>query len=143
MIHDRTDVFVLQSPPVPWRSILKSAPFWAILVAHMGQNYGYETLMTELPTFMKQVLHFNIKAVSTTRISLCTYITPIRTYCNILLLFYTHETRAQTQVQAGCTTVQSGFFLSFCLFFFFLSSVHSEQTGRVCTRNAFVENRNV
>lgn len=57
-------VFIFQSPPVPWRSILKSAPFWAILVAHMGQNYGYETLMTELPTFMKQVLHFNIKAVS-------------------------------------------------------------------------------
>lgn len=56
--------FIFQSPPVPWRSILKSAPFWAILVAHMGQNYGYETLMTELPTFMKQVLHFNIKAVS-------------------------------------------------------------------------------
>ncbi|KAL1140617.1 hypothetical protein AAG570_000547 [Ranatra chinensis] len=49
------------SPPVPWRSILKSMPFWAILVAHIGQNYGYETLMTELPTFMKQVLRFNIK----------------------------------------------------------------------------------
>lgn len=57
-------IVLFQSPPVPWRSILKSAPFWAILVAHMGQNYGYETLMTELPTFMKQVLHFNIKAVS-------------------------------------------------------------------------------
>lgn len=52
----------VSSPPVPWRKILKSAPFWAILVAHIGQNYGYETLMTELPTFMKQVLHFNIKA---------------------------------------------------------------------------------
>lgn len=30
----------------------------------MGQNYGYETLMTELPTFMKQILHFDIKSVS-------------------------------------------------------------------------------
>ncbi|KAK0165954.1 hypothetical protein PV328_004426 [Microctonus aethiopoides] len=49
------------SPPVPWKSILTSLPFWAILIAHMGQNYGYETLMTELPTFMKQILHFNIK----------------------------------------------------------------------------------
>ena len=29
----------------------------------MGQNYGYETLMTELPTFMKQILHFDIKQV--------------------------------------------------------------------------------
>lgn len=39
-------------------------PFWAILLAHMGHNYGYETLMTELPTYMKQVLHFNLKDVS-------------------------------------------------------------------------------
>lgn len=51
----------ISSPPVPWISILTSLPFWAILISHMGQNYGYETLMTELPTFMKQVLHFNIK----------------------------------------------------------------------------------
>ncbi|XP_052131914.1 putative inorganic phosphate cotransporter [Frankliniella occidentalis] len=51
----------VSSPPIPWVSILKSMPFWAILMAHIGQNYGYETLMTELPTFMKQVLHFDIK----------------------------------------------------------------------------------
>ncbi|XP_018320987.1 putative inorganic phosphate cotransporter [Agrilus planipennis] len=49
------------TPPVPWKSIVTSLPFWAILIAHMGHNYGYETLMTELPTYMKQVLHFNIK----------------------------------------------------------------------------------
>ncbi|KAJ8865877.1 hypothetical protein PR048_033400 [Dryococelus australis] len=51
----------VSSPRVPWTSIAKSVPFWAILIAHMGQNYGYETLMTELPTFMKQILHFDIK----------------------------------------------------------------------------------
>ncbi|XP_067010645.2 putative inorganic phosphate cotransporter isoform X2 [Anabrus simplex] len=51
----------VSSPPVPWKSILKSLPFWSILIAHIGQNYGYETLMTELPTFMKQVLLFDIK----------------------------------------------------------------------------------
>ncbi|KAG7198816.1 hypothetical protein KM043_001788 [Ampulex compressa] len=49
------------SPPVPWKSIVTSLPFWAILIAHMGQNYGYETLMTKLPTYMKQILHFDIK----------------------------------------------------------------------------------
>ncbi|XP_030023831.1 putative inorganic phosphate cotransporter isoform X1 [Manduca sexta] len=49
------------SPPIPWSKILLSMPFWAIMFAHMGQNYGYETLMTELPTFMRQVLHFSIK----------------------------------------------------------------------------------
>lgn len=52
-----------QSPPVPYWSIAKSLPFYAILFAHMGQNYGYETLMTELPTYMKQVLRFSLKEV--------------------------------------------------------------------------------
>lgn len=37
-------------------------PFYAILLAHMGHNYGYETLMTELPTYMKQVLRFSLKS---------------------------------------------------------------------------------
>ncbi|KAG4066669.1 hypothetical protein HA402_007305 [Bradysia odoriphaga] len=49
------------SPPVPFKAILTSLPFYAILLAHMGQNYGYETLMTELPTYMKQVLRFSLK----------------------------------------------------------------------------------
>lgn len=29
----------------------------------MAQNYGYEFLMTELPTYMKQILRFSIKEV--------------------------------------------------------------------------------
>jgi len=41
---------------------MKSLPFYAILFAHMGHNYGYETLMTELPTYMKQVLRFSLKS---------------------------------------------------------------------------------
>jgi hypothetical protein len=53
-----------QSPPIPYKAIMTSLPFFAILIAHMGQNYGYETLMTELPTYMKQVLRFSIKEVS-------------------------------------------------------------------------------
>lgn len=52
-------------PPIPWKSISRSLPFYAILLAHLGQNYGYETLMTELPTYMKQVLRFSIKANGT------------------------------------------------------------------------------
>uniref|UniRef100_A0A336KZ27 CSON013570 protein n=1 Tax=Culicoides sonorensis TaxID=179676 RepID=A0A336KZ27_CULSO len=56
-------VLTQQSPPIPYKSIALSLPFYAILFAHMGQNYGYETLMTELPTYMKQVLRFSLKAV--------------------------------------------------------------------------------
>ncbi|CAG9824281.1 unnamed protein product [Phaedon cochleariae] len=52
----------LPVPPIPWVSILKSLPFYAILLAHMGHNYGYETLMTELPTYMKQIHHFSLKS---------------------------------------------------------------------------------
>ncbi|KRF97475.1 uncharacterized protein Dwil_GK10727, isoform B [Drosophila willistoni] len=53
---------VIKSPPIPFKAIAKSLPFYAILLAHMGHNYGYETLMTELPTYMKQVLRFSLKS---------------------------------------------------------------------------------
>ncbi|KAM7341817.1 putative inorganic phosphate cotransporter protein picot isoform 1-T1 [Cochliomyia hominivorax] len=52
----------IKIPPIPFKAIAKSLPFYAILFAHMGHNYGYETLMTELPTYMKQVLRFSIKS---------------------------------------------------------------------------------
>lgn len=47
---------------VPWRSVLTSVPVWALVVTHMAQNWGFYTLLTELPTYMKNILHFNIKA---------------------------------------------------------------------------------
>ncbi|KAL7745265.1 hypothetical protein ACLKA6_008309 [Drosophila palustris] len=46
----------------PWVSILSSLPFWGILIAHCGHNYGYETLMTELPTYMAMVMDVELKA---------------------------------------------------------------------------------
>jgi len=48
--------------PIPWLSILTSIHFWAILVAHVGQNWGFYVLLTELPTYMKTVLHFDLKS---------------------------------------------------------------------------------
>ncbi|XP_037294468.1 putative inorganic phosphate cotransporter [Manduca sexta] len=47
--------------PTPWRSILTSLPFYAILLAHCGQNLGFWMLLTELPSYMKNVLHVDIK----------------------------------------------------------------------------------
>ncbi|XP_026734517.1 putative inorganic phosphate cotransporter [Trichoplusia ni] len=47
--------------PTPWKGILTSLPFWAILLAHCGQNLGFWTLLTELPSYMKYVLDVNIK----------------------------------------------------------------------------------
>jgi ACS family sodium-dependent inorganic phosphate cotransporter-like MFS transporter 5 len=50
--------------PTPWAKILTSCPVWAILVAHCGQNWGFWTLMTEIPTYMDKVMSFEIKSNS-------------------------------------------------------------------------------
>lgn len=47
--------------PVPWKKVLTSMPFWAILIAHTCNNWGWYMLLIELPFYMKQVLKFNIK----------------------------------------------------------------------------------
>eukprot|EP00088_Acartia_fossae_P010328 TRINITY_DN15141_c0_g1_i3.p1 TRINITY_DN15141_c0_g1~~TRINITY_DN15141_c0_g1_i3.p1 ORF type:complete len:555 (+),score=53.77 TRINITY_DN15141_c0_g1_i3:130-1794(+) len=50
-----------EAPPVPWRHILTSVPMWALVFTHIAQNWGFYTLLTELPTYMKNILHFDIK----------------------------------------------------------------------------------
>ncbi|XP_041107980.1 sialin isoform X3 [Polyodon spathula] len=46
---------------IPWGSMLKSFPVWAIVVAHFSYNWTFYTLLTLLPTFMDTVLGFNIQ----------------------------------------------------------------------------------
>lgn len=48
---------------MPWRQILLSGPVWAIILTHVASIYGFFTVVNQLPTFMKKVLHFNIKQV--------------------------------------------------------------------------------
>lgn len=48
----------------PWKEIWTSLPMWAILISHCGQNWGFWTLMTEIPSYMGHVMNFNIKANS-------------------------------------------------------------------------------
>lgn len=55
----------IKIPPIPIKSIAKSLPFYAILLAHMGHNYGYETLLTQLPSYMNQVLKYSLKRNAT------------------------------------------------------------------------------
>ncbi|CAK9823013.1 Putative inorganic phosphate cotransporter [Anthophora retusa] len=47
---------------VPWREILRSKPFMAILIAHFCSNFGWYMLLIELPTFMSQILKFDISS---------------------------------------------------------------------------------
>ncbi|KAG2467242.1 S17A5 protein, partial [Polypterus senegalus] len=46
---------------IPWGSILKSVPLWAIVMAHFSYNWSFYTLLTLLPTYMKNILGFNIQ----------------------------------------------------------------------------------
>ncbi|ESO85642.1 hypothetical protein LOTGIDRAFT_155133 [Lottia gigantea] len=47
--------------PTPWRSIVSSKPVWAIIVCHFCINYGNYMIGTQLPTYMKEVLKFDIQ----------------------------------------------------------------------------------
>ncbi|XP_052864741.1 sialin [Anopheles cruzii] len=46
---------------VPWKSIITSAPVWAIILTHGASVFGFFTVVNQLPTYMKNILHFNIK----------------------------------------------------------------------------------
>ncbi|XP_023310014.1 sialin [Anoplophora glabripennis] len=46
---------------MPWRAVLTSMPVWAITVSHFSENWGFYTQLTQLPTFMKHVLEFDLE----------------------------------------------------------------------------------
>ncbi|XP_030380952.1 putative inorganic phosphate cotransporter [Scaptodrosophila lebanonensis] len=47
---------------IPWRSLLCSVPLWAILLTQCGQGWAFYTQLTELPTYMSNILHFDIQS---------------------------------------------------------------------------------
>lgn len=55
---------VRQRRRTPWRQMLTSVPFISLIIVHGGQNWGYWTLLTKIPVYMKYILGFDIKTVS-------------------------------------------------------------------------------
>ena len=55
--------YLLQNIDTPWRSILTSLPVWAIVAAHFSENWGFYTWLTQLPSFMNDVLKFDMYKV--------------------------------------------------------------------------------
>lgn len=49
-------------PKTPWLEILKSKSFWGLVLAHSTSNFGTYLFLTQLPTYMKEVLKFDIKS---------------------------------------------------------------------------------
>lgn len=37
----------------PWKSFITSGAVWAIIVSHFSENWGFYTLLTQLPKFLK------------------------------------------------------------------------------------------
>ncbi|XP_075973406.1 putative inorganic phosphate cotransporter [Anticarsia gemmatalis] len=48
--------------PIPWKALLRSVPLWSLIIAGIGHDWGYFTMVTDLPKYMTDVLKFNIKA---------------------------------------------------------------------------------
>ncbi|XP_013108812.2 sialin [Stomoxys calcitrans] len=46
---------------VPWGDLFCSPAVWAIIITHGLSVFGFFTVINQLPTFMNQVLHFDIK----------------------------------------------------------------------------------
>lgn len=61
-ILDAIKIGMTQSKPTrtPWRSIACSLPLWAISVAHIGAMFGFNLLLTQLPSYMDSILGFSI-----------------------------------------------------------------------------------
>ncbi|KAH8402407.1 hypothetical protein KR009_011840 [Drosophila setifemur] len=47
--------------PIPWKAILTSAPFLALLVARCCESWGLSTLQAEIPSYMNGVLGMDMK----------------------------------------------------------------------------------
>ncbi|GFY65933.1 hypothetical protein TNIN_189071 [Trichonephila inaurata madagascariensis] len=45
----------------PWKSIFSSRYVWALTVTHFGLSWGFYTFLTELPTYLARILHFDIR----------------------------------------------------------------------------------
>ncbi|VVC38185.1 Major facilitator superfamily,Major facilitator superfamily domain [Cinara cedri] len=55
-----TDNKIISFSKYPWKDIFTSIPVWAINIAHFCSNWGVYTLLTQLPSYMNDVLKLNI-----------------------------------------------------------------------------------
>ncbi|CAB3371453.1 Hypothetical predicted protein [Cloeon dipterum] len=60
-LHEKLDDTVNKDlPPIPWKSIFTSVPLWGLVAAQVGHDWGFYTLVTDLPLYMSDVLHYSI-----------------------------------------------------------------------------------
>ncbi|XP_071516727.1 sialin-like isoform X2 [Panulirus ornatus] len=47
---------------IPWKALLTSLPFWAVVVASLGDDLGFDGLLTEMPNYLKNLQHFDLNS---------------------------------------------------------------------------------
>ncbi|XP_023217902.1 sialin-like [Centruroides sculpturatus] len=47
-----------KSRPIPWKNIFKSKAVWAVTIAKFSGTWGFTSLLTKLPAYLADVLHF-------------------------------------------------------------------------------------
>uniref|UniRef100_H2LU42 Sialin n=1 Tax=Oryzias latipes TaxID=8090 RepID=H2LU42_ORYLA len=47
---------------LPLLSMMLSVPLWAIILTQMSANWAFYTLLTSLPTYMSDILHFDLQS---------------------------------------------------------------------------------
>ncbi|KAB7495830.1 putative inorganic phosphate cotransporter [Armadillidium nasatum] len=52
---------ITEKIPVPWSSLLSSKPYWCVVIGHFGIAWSTITLLTELPTYLHNILHVKIE----------------------------------------------------------------------------------
>ncbi|XP_076175055.1 putative inorganic phosphate cotransporter isoform X2 [Ptiloglossa arizonensis] len=62
-LRERMHTHTHKKPPsAPWRHILTSVPVWALITAQIGHDWGFFTLVNDLPKYMSSVLKYSIKS---------------------------------------------------------------------------------
>ncbi|XP_071959488.1 sialin-like [Antedon mediterranea] len=51
-----------QNISVPWLSILQSSAVWAVVIVNVVDNFGFYFVVTEAPTFITEMLGFDLEA---------------------------------------------------------------------------------
>ncbi|CAL4117151.1 unnamed protein product [Meganyctiphanes norvegica] len=56
------DIVSEEHPPVPLQALLTSLPLWAIVIAQLGDGWGFFIMLTDLPLYMKTMMSEDINS---------------------------------------------------------------------------------
>lgn len=59
-IQNTVSVEVEEKRVIPWISIITSRPVIAITVAQFAMNWGYNTMLTQMPSFLADTLNYDL-----------------------------------------------------------------------------------